>query len=187
MSRNRYKLNVSHMMVIDTSGSYNIPIVIVGEFGNVLYMTDVAKVNDYYLTRQMLISEIDNLIKEYDVDTIVFEENKLFVDKIDKYPDPYILRDVMLGFGVQVSIEDKYYDKLILVSLPEYEWKKCVLGRKFRYSIDLYKSHVLSRYDVPIKYLEDIRKNNYYKAICLSESILFDSLMHKKYQINKGD
>ena len=45
----------------------------------------------------------------------------------------------------------------------------------------------MSREDISKEYLDIIEQNNYYKAVCLSESVLWDTLMHKKYLINKGD
>ena len=35
--------------------------------------------------------------------------------------------------------------------------------------------------------LHNIDINNYYRTICLSESVFYDSLMNKKYQVNKGE
>ena len=189
MARDKNKINAKIMLTIDTSNTYNIPIIITNHICEILYMTNISKPPyiTSYILRHNVLNQIDDLIQTYNVDTILFEKNKLFLDKIDKYPDTYVLRDVILGFGVQVAIEDKYYEKLTLISLPEYDWKNSILGNRARYAIDLYKSHILNRTDIPIKYLVNIENNNYYKAICLSESILFDNLMDKKYQINKGD
>ena len=94
---------------------------------------------------------------------------------------------MLLGFGIQTSIEDNFYESLTILSVPDYEWAGKVLNKKARYSIDLYKAHILNRTNIPIKFLVTIENNNYYKAICLSECVLFDSLMDRKYQINKGE
>lgn len=128
---------------------------------------------------------IDSILNDYDVDTILLEQNKLFIDKIDRYPDPYIMRDILLGFSIQTSIEDKYYDKVkYILQIPEYDWKTKVLNNKTTYSIDLYKAHIELRY-FDTETLQQINSNNYYKAICLSESVFHTPLMNKKYQINK--
>lgn len=187
MARCKNKLSPSILLTIDMSNIYNIPFIITGPTGGIIYMTNIPRTGNYYRIRQATINTIDRLIHHYNIDTILFEQNKLFIDKIDKYPDPYVLKNIMLGFGIQISIEDKYYESLTIISLPEYEWKNSILSKKVTYAIDLYKSHILHRTDIPIKYLVDIENNNYYKAICLSESILFDNLMNRKYQINKGD
>lgn len=187
MAKGKKKLEPQRVLTIDVSNIYNIPIIITNSTGEILYMTNIPKLGVYYSMRQSIIEVIDNLIQKYKIDTILFEQNKLFIDKIDKYPDPYILRNIIFGFGVQITIEDKYYKSLTLLAIPEYEWKNKVIGRKSVYAIDLYKAHILHRTDIPIKYLVNIENNNYYKAICLSESVLFDSLMDRKYQINKGD
>ena len=73
-----------------------------------------------------------------------------------------------------------------ILGLPEMEWRKQVLNSSVKYSIDLYKSHIL-QHSISSELLTTIEQNNYYKALCLSESIWFDRLMDKKYQINKGD
>ena len=187
MAKGKNKLSPQRLLTIDTGNIYNIPFIITGPTGEIIHMTDIPKSGNYYNIRRSAIQTIDNLIKNYNVDTILFEQNKLFIDKIDKYPDPYILKNIMLGFGIQISIEDKYYESLTILSLPEYEWKNNILGRKATYAIDLYKAHILHRTNIPVKFLVNIENNNYYKAICLSESILFDSLMDKKYQVNKGE
>ena len=187
MTKGKNKLKPQKILTIDTDNTYNISIIVTNSIGELLYMNKVLKTGEYYHIRQSVLNVIDNLIQKYEIDTILFEQNKLFIDKIDRYPDPIILKNILLGFGIQITIEDRYYKSLTILAIPEYEWKSKVLGRKVMYAIDLYKAHILHRTNIPIKYLINIENNNYYKAICLSESILFDALMDKKYQINKGD
>lgn len=181
------KLKPKLMLTVDVHNFRTLPLIVTNTNGDIQYMTHISKLADNYTVRQTCLSVIDQIMQKYDVDTILFEQNRLFIDKIDKYPDPMVLRNIMLGFGIQVSIEDRYYKSKVLLSIPDYEWRRKVLHSKVTYSIDLYKSHVLLRQDLTEEQLCQIKENNYYEAICLSESILFDTLMHKKYQINKGD
>lgn len=187
MGKRRNKLSPHRILTVDASNSCNIVFIVTDESSVILHMTNIPKEGQFYSIRHNLVSTIDNLIQDFNLDAIILENNKLFIDKIDKYPDPFILRNVLLGFGISITIEDRYYDKLAIIYLAEYDWKNSILGRKTPYVMDLYKAHILNRTDIPIKYLVDIENNNYYKAICLSESVLFDNLMNKKYQINKGD
>lgn len=175
------------VITIDLDNLFDIPILVTDNSASILHATSVSKSTRHYITRHQIITILKELVDKYEVDTILFEQNKLFIDKIDKYPDPYVMKNILLGFGVKTSIEDNFYDKLTILELPEYEWKNCVLNRKVKYAIDLYKSHIKYRTNIPIKYLTAIDENNYYKAVCLSESVLFDKLMDKKYQINKGE
>lgn len=186
MSKKKTYLEPYTMLVVDTSDYLRVSLIVVNFAGEILHMCNVLNIDEYYFARKSVISEINNIISEYGVDTILMEQNKLFTDKMDKYPDAHTLRNIIFNFSLQVSIEDMYFDKLVLLSIPEYEWKKAIFGRGTFLTMDLYKSHVLRRCDIPIKFFIDIEKNNYYKAICLSESILFGNLMHTKYQINKG-
>jgi hypothetical protein len=71
------------------------------------------------------------------------------------------------------------------MEIPRWEWKKEVLNRKVDYAIDLYKSHILLRQDIDADRLKIIDDNNYYEALCLSESMLHSKFLHKNYQINK--
>lgn len=187
MARSKNKLNPYRILTLDISNTYNIPMVVTNNIGEILCLMNVPRSGENYDIRHNVLSIIDDLIQKYNIDTIIFEQNKLFIDKMDKYPDPYILRDVMLGYGIQVTIEDRYFKRIVLLSLPEYEWKKVILGNKATLTIDFYKAHVLKRTNIPIKYFVNIENDNYYKVICLSESILFRELMDKKYQINKGE
>lgn len=185
MSDSRVKIEVA--VTILTHGILNIPFIVTTSVGSILYMTHISKIGSDYKIRQDIINKINELQREFSIDTIIMEQNKLFLDKIDKYPDPYVLRNVTLGYGIQTSIEDNFFTSLNLISLPEYEWKNTVLNKRARYAIDLYKAHVLHRTSIPKQQLLDIDKYNYYEAVCLSESILFDSLMSKKHQINRGE
>lgn len=187
MAKGKNRLIPNILLTIDLDNIYNIPFIITDQSAKIIHMISIPKSSNYYKIRQSVISTINMLLSKYNIDTIIFEQNKLFIDKIDKYPDPYVLKNIMLGFGVQVSIEDNFYNSLTLLALPDYEWRHKVLNRKTTYAIDLYKSHILHRTDIPMSFLVNIENNNYYKAICLSESVLFDDLMDKKYQINKGE
>lgn len=185
MRKNQIKPNIS--VTIDIHGYVNIPFIVKDAIGNILTMQNIIKGKSPYDMRRLTINMLDSLIQEYNIDTIIFEQNQLFIDKIDRYPDPFVLRNIQLGFGIKTSIDDKYHNTIkYILELPEQEWRRCVLNSQVKYSIDLYKAHILEQ-DLEQDLLTNIEINNYYKALCLSESIWFDRLMDRKYQINKGD
>ena len=185
MAKNKIEPNV--ILTITTNNILNIPLIITSFTGNVIATTHIEKISyTNYRVRKMLKAKMENLINDYGVDTILLEQNQLFIDKIDKYPDPYVLRNVQLGFGIQVTIEDTYWERVkYIMEIPKWEWKKEVLNKRADYAIDLYKSHILHRQDIDEETLKNIDDNNYYEALCLSESMLYSKFLHKNYQINK--
>lgn len=185
MSKNTIEPNT--ILTIDIQQYLNIPLIVTDKYTNILHMCHIDKFKKNYFIRQDVIKLVEQLIIQFNIDTIILEQNKLFIDKIDRHPDPYVLRDIMLGFGIKTSIEDKFYTTIkYIIELPLDEWRNKILNSSVKYSIDLYKSHILER-GIGEDQLNIIDKNNYYKSLCLSESTLFDSLMNTKYQINKGD
>ena len=176
------------ILTIDIHSHINIPFIVTTATNKILTMTHCDKLKSNYKTRQNCIAKIEQLRQQYNIDTIILEQNKLFIDKIDRHPDPIVLRNILWGFGVKITIDDTYH-KLVenIIELPNWEWSNKVLNSTVKYSIDLYKAHVMSREDISKEYLDIIEQNNYYKAVCLSESVLWDTLMNKKYLINKGD
>lgn len=183
----REKIEPSVIISITTHNIVNIPIIVTDFTGNIKTMTHIDKIgySDYHI-RKGIVSIIDRLIPEYGVDTILIEQNQLFIDKIEKYPDPYVLRNIKLGFGIQVTLENKYWDSVkYIMEIPRWEWKKEVLHRKADYAIDLYKSHILYRQNLSDDQLKEIDENNYYETLCLSESMLCSKFLKKSYQINK--
>lgn len=174
------------ILTVCTSSFYNIPLILTDNTSNIITMKHIIKYGkSNYKIRQEVIKVIDDLLNDYKIDTILLEQNKLFIDKIDRYPDPFVLRDILLGFGIQISIEDKYFNKIkYILQIPEYDWKNKILNRHTTYSIDLYKSHIeLRGFDTET--LSVIDTNNYYKAVCFSECVEHTPLMNRKYQINK--
>lgn len=181
------KIEPSIILTLDIHAYLNIVFIVKDISGNILSMSKISKKFSNYKTRQDVINEIDRLISQYNIDTIIFEQNQLFIDKIDKHPDPLVMRNIQLGFGIKISMEDKYYNTVkYILELPQIDWQKYVLNSSVKYSIDLYKSHILTQ-NFTVEQLSEIELHNYYKALCLSESIWFDSLINRKYQINKGD
>ena len=124
MARNKIEPNV--IATITVNNIMNIPIVITNFTGNILHITHIEKVGyaDYHIRRR-LKSVLNNLISIYGVDTILIEQNQLFIDKIDRYPDPYVLRNIKLGFGIQITLEDTYWESIkYIMEIPRWEWKK---------------------------------------------------------------
>ena len=139
-----------------------------------------------YKIRKNLVNLINKLLEEYEVDTLIFERNQLFIDEMTKYPDPLIYNNILLGYGLEITIENNYYEKINhILTFPIKEWRIEILNKFTKYAIDLYKDHVLLNETFDQEKLNIIEQNNYYKAICLSECIFSDKLMNKKYQINK--
>lgn len=162
-------------------------VIVTDKFNNILALRNIVKSSKDYFIRKNVLQLIEDLVNEYDVDCIIYEKNKLFIDKIDKYPDPFVLHDIKLGYGIINSIIDKYYETSIkLLEIPYNDWYDRIMNRYVKYAIDLYKNHVLLRSDI-INIKQDIETNNYYKLICFSEVVLHDELLHRKYLINKGD
>lgn len=185
MSRNKIEPNV--IATVLTSDYRNIPIIITNFTGNIIHTTHTEKLGyDDYHIRKNLKNLLSSLITMYNVDTILMEQNQLFIDKIDRYPDPYVLRNIKLGFGIKITIEDTFWESVkYIMEIPRWEWKKEVLNRKVDYAIDLYKSHILLRQDIGAERLKEIDDNNYYEALCLSESMLYSKFLYKNYQVNK--
>lgn len=173
------------VLTLDTQNPYGIPMVVTNKINDILALMLLPKAGTHYKIRQQVLNFIDLFLQKYNIDTILFEQNKLFIDKIDRHPDPFVLSNITLGYGIKISIQDKYYKKIqYILELPQREWTDKVLNRTTKYSIDLYKSHILLR-DLTQDYIDIIEQNKCYKALCLSESVTFNELMNKKYWINK--
>lgn len=184
---NRNKIEPRVILTIDTEQYLFIPLIVTDNEDNILHMTHANKLGKSYFVRKEVIKIVEQLVIQYNVDTIVLEQNKLFIDKIDRYPDPYVMRNVQLDFGIKVSIEDRFHDSIkYILEFPKQDWTQRVLNRFVKYSIDLYKAHILER-GLSEELTQAIDKYNYYKALCLSESVRYDSLLNTKYQLNKGD
>lgn len=103
------KININNAIIIYPHGVLEIQLVVVSCIGTVLYMEGLDKVaTSEYLLRSKCVERLRCLIETYDVNTLIMEENKLFIESIDRYPDPYLLRNVQLGFGIRISIEDNF-------------------------------------------------------------------------------
>lgn len=179
------RINPQIVITIDIHSNIIIPIVVRDCFLNVLEMTHIGGIAKDYTVRKCLINKIDELIQKYNPDTILIESNKLFIDKIDRHPDPLVLRNICRGFGLQTSIDDKYHNDIAnIIALPNYEWHKAVLGNSMRYSFDLYKAHIKEQH-FSVDEFSTIDKYNYYQVLCLSESVQYEHLMNKKYLLNR--
>lgn len=181
----RNKIKPSIILTLDIQNYYGIPMVVTTSTNDILAITKIMKGGTHYRIRQQVMEFVDLFLQKYNIDTILMEQNKLFIDKIDRHPDPFVLSNITLGYGIKISLQDKYYNKIhYILELPQKEWTDKVLNRTTKYSIDLYKSHIALR-DLTQDYMDIIEQNHCYKALCLSESVSFDVLMNKKYWINK--
>lgn len=181
----RNKIKPSIILTLDIQNYYGIPMVVTTSTNDILAITKIMKGGTHYRIRQQVMEFVDLFLQKYNIDTILMEQNKLFIDKIDRHPDPFVLSNITLGYGIKISLQDKYYNKIhYILELPQKEWTDRVLNRTTKYSIDLYKSHIALR-DLTQDYMNIIEQNHCYKALCLSESVSFDELMNKKYWINK--
>ena len=132
-----------------------------------------------------LVNIINNLIEIYNIDSIFIEENKLFIDKIDKYPDPYILRNILLQYSIQITLEDNYLTNLkYFFVIPQKEWVSTILNYYSRYTIDFYKEHILEKIYLYENYKDIIEANNFYKTLCFAECCSYSKFMNKKYLVN---
>ena len=181
----RNKIKPSIILTLDIQNYYGIPMVVTTSTNDILAITKIMKSGTHYRIRQQVMEFVDLFLQKYNIDTILMEQNKLFIDKIDRHPDPFVLSNITLGYGIKISLQDKYYNRIhYILELPQKEWTDKVLNRTTKYSIDLYKSHIALR-DLTQDYMNIIEQNHCYKALCLSESVSFDVLMNKKYWINK--
>lgn len=182
------RLEPNIILTIDIHSYLYITIVIKDKEDNILDLFYIQKNKTCYNIRRDITDIIKKAISEYEVDTIIMEKNQLFIDKIDRYPDPLVYRNITLGFGIKISIEDNFYDMVkYIIELPQNDWRSTILNRTTKYSIDLYKSHILNTLDESEDRMKIIETYNFYKVLCLSESVKFDNLMNRKYQTNKGD
>lgn len=183
MSKEKIEPNI--ILSIDVHSQRNIPMCVTNNNGEILSLTFIEKQGSYHTIRMKIIDMINILRQQFNIDTIIMEQNKLFIDKIDRHPDPIVYRNIVLGFSIEVTILDFYYKSVKnILSLPLKDWRNKVLNSTTKYSIDLYKSHIALR-DLTQDYMNIIEQNHCYKALCLSESVSFDELMNKKYWINK--
>lgn len=181
----RNKIKPSIILTLDIQNYYGIPMVVTTSTNDILAITKIMKSGTHYRIRQQVMEFVDLFLQKYNIDTILMEQNKLFIDKIDRHPDPFVLSNITLGYGIKISLQDKYYNRIhYILELPQKEWTDKVLNKTTKYSIDLYKSHIALR-DLTQDYMNIIEQNHCYKALCLSESVSFDELMNKKYWINK--
>lgn len=181
----RNKIKPSIILTLDIQNYYGIPMVVTTSTNDILAITKIMKSGTHYKIRQQVMEFVDLFLQKYNIDTILMEQNKLFIDKIDRHPDPFVLSNITLGYGIKISLQDKYYNRIhYILELPQKEWTDKVLNKTTKYSIDLYKSHIALR-DLTQDYMNIIEQNHCYKALCLSESVSFDELMNKKYWINK--
>ena len=177
------------ILTIDIHAFRNITFVVTDIDGTILAVSAIDKLfMTGYNVRKRCVETAEILINNHHVDTIIMEANQLFIDKIDRYPDPLVMRNVLMGYGIKTAIEDKFLESMrYLFEFPEHDWRTKVLNPAVKYSIDLYKTHVKQREDLNEAFLKVIDEGNYYKAICLSESARYSSLMKEKYLVDYAE
>lgn len=184
MSKEKIEPNI--ILSIDVHSQRNIPMCVTNNNGEILSLTFIEKQGSYHTIRMKIIDMINILRQQFNIDTIIMEQNKLFIDKIDRHPDPIVYRNIVLGFSIEVTILDFYYKSVKnILSLPLKDWRNKVLNSTTKYSIDLYKAHIDIRQDISKEFKDIINKYNFYKVVCLSESVSYNTLMDNKYKLNK--
>lgn len=175
------------IIFISTNNLFNIPLIVTDNKNNILEMISVSKLSkSYYMIRKSIIEKIKELLEKYNINTIYLETCNLFIDKMDKYPDPLIFQNTLLKYGIKISIEDNfYYNFSYIMEIPNLEWKRTIFNKRVTYAMDLYKQHTILNRNLDQETIKLIDTNNYYEALCFSEVCLFDKFLNKKYQINE--
>ena len=182
----KYKIEPNNILTIDYSSGFYISYVIKNNLNEIIHLSSTTIDLHNYITRKNLIDHVKTLIEEYNIDMIIMEENKLFTDTISKFPDPYVLKNILLGYGIQTSIEDNFFEVIkYIMYLPEYEWKTIILNKKAKFMMDVYKEHTFLTSSIDPSMYNDIETYNHYKAICLSQSSEYSKLMNAQYWVNK--
>lgn len=174
-------------LIVDTTAHLKIPILIIDNT-DILYIDCLAYIfcESQYDIRKQLITKLKELVQEYKVNTILLQQNKLFTDTFTIHPDPYVLSNITLSYGIKIAIEDNFYSEVTnILEIPQKDWERQVLRGVPENTIDRYKSHIEVR-SFNSNTIQQIEDCNAYRAICFSESILYNTLMNKKYLINKG-
>ena len=121
MNKSKY-IDPNIVLTIDLSQLHTINCVVTNTSDDILSLTYIDKIRDNYKVRSNLIQHIDKLISEYNIDTILIEKVKLFTDTAILYPDFSILQNVELSYGILISIEDAFIDKIkYIIEIPTTE------------------------------------------------------------------
>ena len=137
-----------------------------------------------YNIRKITITKVNNIIQNYNPDTIVIEQTKLFTDGITRYPDPEVYKNIVLSYGLQVTLEDHFLELVEhFLAIPYWDWSQTILNSKFKYILDRCKDHILLDNKLTETQMETVKHFNLYQAICFSECVNHSKLMNKKYLI----
>ena len=178
------KIEPNIVLTLNSNDMFDVKMVLRDGIGNILELRSVSKLPKMHITRRNVVNVINELLQVYEIDTIILEEVKLFLDRIDKYPDPYVLQNVCLGYGLRVAIEDNFYNRIkYIMEYSRYEWRKYILGNN-KYGIDLFKNHILLSNVLSEADIEKLDEGRFYEVLCMSEIVRHNSLLNKKYQIN---
>ena len=100
----------TNIITLTTTNILYINLVVTTNTNEILHLEKLPKLHSQnYIIRRNLKGVIDRLISKYSVDTIVIEQNQLFINKIDKYPDPMVLQNILLSYGIKITIEDNFF------------------------------------------------------------------------------
>ena len=186
MRLGKNKIEITNAIVIYTAGISEVQYAVVSAIGTILYMCGIDKLGlKDYSVRKRCVDSIKELRTKFNINTIIIEQNSLFTESIGKYPDPYLLRNVVLGFGIKISIEDAFLKDIEnILELPANEWRDSILGRRTRYSFDRCKAHILNKSEVyTLEQIAYIEEHKNYEVLCLADSVNFNNLIHKKYKL----
>lgn len=168
MNKSKY-IDPNIVLTIDLSQLHTINCVVTNTSDDILSLTYIDKIRDNYKVRSNLIQHIDKLISEYDIDTILIEKVKLFTDTAILYPDFSILQNVELSYGILISIEDAFMDKIkYIIEIPTTEWLKLIFNTKSMFTPDKFMAYTslnnLSNYQK-----QYVKLHNFYRCLCFSK------------------
>lgn len=132
--------------------------------------------------RKQVVEKVLEIMQNYEIDTILIEETKLFTNGISIYPDPEVYKNILYCYGIQVSVEDRFIPLLpYILVIPYKEWTETILNTRQKYLLDKCKDHILVTTKLTDEQNELVKQYDFYQALCFSDCIKYDKLINKKY------